>query len=622
MDNIQSTSEPEGGDDAVIVGALWWSGAVLLLLMVGAMCAYWYVQRPEPQIAPKETPLVRAEVRDASVGDIPRMNFTNITDISGVHFVHQNGANGEKLLPETMGSGCGFFDFDNDGDQDLLLVNSAHWPSPQPAPQPRPTMGLYRNDGKGSFTDVTVGSGLDLTCYGMGVAFGDYDNDGLVDVYITALGPNFLLRNLGNGKFKDVTAACNVAGGADTWSTSAAFFDYDNDGDLDLFVGNYIVWSRSLDLEKNFTLTGGGRGYGRPQQFQGVFPYLFQNDGGVFRDVSSLTGVQIRNPAPPHAPLPKTLGVVPVDLDGDSWVDIVLANDTVQNLVLRNHRGTFTDVGVESGVAFDSQGNARGAMGIDVARFRNNATLGIGIGNFSNEMTALYVSHQGELTFTDDAIATALGPPTRLFLTFGLFFFDCDLDGRLDFLQTNGHLEPDITKVQRSQSYAQPTQLFWNCGPRETMEFALVSGDKCGTDLVSPLVGRGAAYADIDGDGDLDVCITANGGKTRLLRNDQKLGHHWLRLKLVGKRCNRDAMGANVELHTGNTRQYRQVMAGRGYLSQMELPVTFGLGQQTKVDKIVIRWPDGLIQAVLNPPLDQLLVIEQSPGNDRASIVR
>jgi hypothetical protein len=599
-------------DDAVIGKALRWSLAVIVVLAAGISGAVYWTWREPPVVAAAARPLDAVEKRAAFQERIPRIEFKDITREAGIEWVHENGAYGEKLLPETMGGGCAFFDFDNDGHQDVLLINSSHWPWREDGAARPATTALYRNDGQGNFTDVSAECGLDVTCYGMGVAVGDYDGDGWVDVFISAVGKNKLFRNVG-GKFEDVTDAADVAGGEGDWSSSCCFFDYDNDGDLDLFVCNYLQWTREIDVGLNCTLTGHGRAYCRPDAFAGTFPFLYRNDGqGKFTDVSASAGMQITNSLT-GVPLAKSLGVVPIDLDNDGWIDLVVANDTVQNLVFRNlGDGTFEELGALIAVAYDSNGNARGAMGIDVACFRNDDSIGLVIGNFANEMTALYVSRLGAMQFSDDAIATGLGPPSRLMLKFGLFFFDYDLDTRLDIFTANGHLEEDIHKVQASQHYEQPPHLFRNFGPEADSEFVLVPPEYSGDDFSRPMVGRGATYADIDGDGDLDVLVTAIGSPPRLLRNEQKLGHHWLRVKLIGTSANRDAIGAWVEVQLGSTVMSRQVMPTRSYLSQVELPVTFGLGDARRVDRLRVRWPDGSVQDVPDVRVDQMLVIKQA----------
>ncbi len=597
---------PRPAGDEIIARAFRRSLAVIAALALLAAGIGWWLHRD------RAAPVAEAELaaprtlQEAQRVTAPPLPFTDITRAAGIDFVHVNGARGDKLLPETMGGGVAFFDYDNDGDPDLLLVNSQDWPD---APQRRPaTSHLYRNDGGGRFTDVSEAAGLALAAYGMGVAVGDYDGDGWRDVFITALGRNHLFRNE-QGHFREVTDAAGVAGADDAWSTSAAFFDYDNDGDLDLFVANYVQWSRAIDFEVNFRLTGIGRAYGPPTTFRGTFPYLYRNDGnGRFTDVSQAAGVQVRNPAT-GAPMAKSLGVRPLDVDGDGRLDLFVANDTVQNFLFHNlGNGRFEEIGADVGVAFDRNGAATGAMGVDAAHFRNDPDVALAVANFANEMSSLYVSQGDAGLFADEAMTEGIGPLSRAALTFGLFFFDADLDGRADLLQANGHLEEEINVVQPSQHYAQPPQLFWNCGDCAQ---GFVLAEQVG-DLARPLVGRGAAYADIDGDGDLDVILTQVGAAPRLLRNDQRLGHHWLRLRLVGQGANRDAIGARLTLSAGGRTQYRDVMPARSYLSQVELPVTFGLGDATRVERLVIHWPDGRRQTLTDLPVDRLLIVHES----------
>ncbi|MFG0264841.1 MAG: CRTAC1 family protein [Rhodopirellula sp. JB055] len=567
--------------------------ALVAIVLVGGVAAY-VLTRPEQAPPVRESELAQVAIREQPEVVLPKTPFTDITQEAGISFVHNNGATGDKLLPETMGGGSAFFDFDGDGDQDLLLINSKDWPWDEPSGRGNTSV-LYRNEG-GTFVDVSKGSGLDVEMYGMGVAVGDYDQDGLVDVFISAVGKNRLFRNLGEGKFEDVTESAGVSGAEDRWSTSSGWFDYDNDGDLDLFVCNYVVWSREYDESQGFQLVGGGRAYGRPQNFEGTFSYLYRNEGeGQFTDVSEESGIQIRNVST-NVPQSKSLGLALCDFDQDGHMDVVVANDTVQNCLLRNNgEGKFTEMGAICGIAFDSSGNARGAMGIDVTSFRERSSMAVAIGNFSNEMTALYVTKAGRMQFYDEAVSTGLGPSTRLLLTFGLTYVDYDLDGRLDLFCANGHLEEDINRVQPSQHYEQPPQMFWNAGPEFETEFVPVGAEQLGDDFVVPMVGRGASYADIDSDGDLDLLITSVGRAPRLLRNDQQTGHHWLRLKLVGDgvKCNRDAIGAWVDVTVGGEVLTKQVMPTRSYLSQVELPLTFGLGQHEEVQNVTVRWPDG-----------------------------
>lgn len=543
----------------------------------------------------------------------PNVLFTDITTSEGIHFTHVNGAIGEKLLPETMGGGCAFFDFDADGDQDLLLINSSPWNLISGAKPERPTMKLYRNDGKGRFEDVTEGSGLDVSFYGMGVAVGDYDNDGLSDVFISAVGENHLFHNIGAGKFKEVTAESGMKEGShQRWSTSCAWIDYNNDGLLDLFVCNYVKWSRDLDLATNNSPTGGKRVYGPPRSFEGAHPLLYRNEGkGRFTEVSAAAGFQVKN-ARTGKPAAKSLAVAPVDLDGDGWIDLIVANDTVPNLVFHNQGdGTFKEIGGISGLAYDAFGNVRGAMGIDTAWFRDDGSLGVAIANFANEMNGFYVAKPNSLEFTDEGPNETVGSASRSLLKFGLLFFDYDLDGWPDLLTANGHIDEETAKTARRQGYAQPAQLFWNGGPHQSTLFTPVTAEQAGSDLFKPIVGRGSAYADIDGDGDLDVLFTQIAGSPLLLRNDQQTGHAWLRIKLVGTYSNRDAIGARITLRGRSRIWQAQVMPTRSYLSQSELPVTFGFGNGPVPSTLEVRWPRGGRQTVAIPSGQRMLTIRE-----------
>lgn len=585
-------------------------GAVALL--VGSFAVYYFTRKAA--ISETKTPDV-PEVGKRSTVPVPQFPFVDITEKAGVKFTHTNAATGRKLLPETMGSGCAFFDFDNDGKPDLLLINGRPWPGSK---DPDPTMKLYRNKGDGAFEDVTAKVGLDVPLYGQGVCVGDIDNDGFADVFVAAIGGSKLFRNVGGKRFEDITAVAGVGGGSTwpavsndeflksekvmPWPSSATFVDYDGDGKLDLFVCQYLTWSPHYDLTSDFTLTGGGRGYGAPKQFEGTKCSLYRNvDGKKFEDVSDHAGVVVTKKEgvgteARDRPSAKALGVIVCDPDNDGWPDLVVANDTVQNFFFHNRPGpdgtrVFKEEGETIGLAL-ADGNARGGMGIDWAEFLPGRRAVI-IANFANEATSFFCQDRPQrLSFSEQALGVGISGPTLSALKFGTFFFDYDLDGRPDFLTNNGHLEPEIERVQRGQKYAQAPQLFWNTG-KKSGTFEPVSAADVGTDLFVPLVGRGSAFADIDGDGDLDFVLTANGGPARLFRNDNNLKHHWVRLTLEGdgQRSNRSAIGAVVTLEAGGRTQMQTVAGARGYMSQSEFTLTFGLDDVSTITKVTIRWP-------------------------------
>ena len=592
---MTTTRDPGRGDDAVIGVAIRWSLTIIAVVVVVVVVLWVLLHRsPEKEVIAKTVQAPQGpESRPTSAPSIP---FTRITEEAGIDFVHYTGSTGEKLLPETMGSGAAFLDVDDDGDQDLLLVNSTDWPGVRRS-GPDPTMALYLNDGEGGFTDVTRRWGLAVPLFGMGVAVGDVEGDGDKDLFITAVGSNRLFVNEGD-RFSDATTAAGVGGDPTAWSSCAGFFDADGDGDLDLIVGNYVVWTRDVDIEVGFTLNGTDRAYGPPNSFAGTVPWLYLNDGeGRFVEVGEAAGIRVMNPSTGE-PMAKTLGLGIVDLDDDGRLDVLLANDTVRNFLFRNlGEGRFEEIGSAAGVGFDSAGSATGAMGVDVADFRNDGHLGFAIGNFANEMTSLYVAQNDPWVFADESVIEGVGSPSRLRLTFGTLFIDADLDGRLDLLSVNGHIEDAISQVQASQSYRQPAQLFWNDRRQGGATFVPL-GDESVADLAAPVVGRGVTTADIDGDGDLDLLITTNGGAPVLLRNDQDLGHDWLRVVLRGEGANPDGIGAMVSIEIDGRRKHRQVMPTRSYLSQVELPVTFGLGDHDGPVRLWVKWPDGVVQDV------------------------
>ncbi|MGE0126899.1 MAG: CRTAC1 family protein [Blastocatellales bacterium] len=556
------------------------------------------------QAAPETSPSPASSTLPPLPDKFAPVEFTDVTAQAGIRFRHNNGAYGKKYLPETNGSGCAFLDYDNDGWQDVLLVNSMDF---EYAPKKRKSvMALYHNNQNGSFSDVTAAAGLAKPMYGMGAAIGDYDNDGWQDIYITCLGPNHLFKNLGNGKFADVTAKTGVAGAPADFSTSAAWFDYDKDGKLDLFVANYVEWSIETDLR--CTLDGANKSYCTPETYKGQAAKLYRNLGGKFEDVSEKTGVA--------DPSGKSLGVAVFDYDKDSWPDIFVANDTQPNKLYKNNgKGVFTDVAMIAGVAFSEEGKARAGMGVDFADYDGSGYPSVAIGNFSNEMLGLYHNEGKTGLFVDQAPSSTLGQATMHSLTFGLFFFDYDLDGRPDLFLANGHVADDINKVQPKITYAMQPKLFHNEGKKKLTEVSRNSGKP----FAKPIVARGAAYGDYDNDGDLDVLVTTNGGPAYLLRNEGGNQSRFARFKAIGggggAGSNRDGIGAKITVVLPDgSKQWQMVHSGSSYCSQSELALTFGLGRNDKIDRVEIEWPSGKVEKLTNLTANQLYVIKEGGG--------
>ena len=529
-----------------------------------------------------QTPLLRALAAIAAPGTSPAFRLTDVTSQAGIQFQHNSGAFGGKFLPETLGSGCAFLDYDRDGWQDILLINGMDWPGHK---QRRSTLRLYRNNGNGTFTDVTSRAGLDVEMYGMGVAVGDYDNDGFPDILITCVGQNRLFHNTGKGTFADVTNSSGL-GKRLAFSTSALWFDYDRDGLLDLFVCNYVKWSPDHDVF--CSLDAKHKSYCTPEAYRGETCWLFHNRGnGTFEDVTASSGIFDSSS--------KSLGVAMLDDGQDGWPDLLVANDTQPNKLYRNRRnGTFKDAAVEAGLAFSAEGKARAGMGVDVADFTNSGHSGVAITNFDNEMTGLY-EFAGR-AYEDVAAQAGVGLASKNSLGFGCVFLDANLDGWLDLAVANGHIDETVRNIRGNVGYAQPPLLFLNNGKGSFRDIA----GEIGGGFDQPRVGRGLAYADYDRDGDLDLLLTTNNGPAFLYRNDQLAGNRSIRFRLVGTRSNRDAIGATVRIVSGGLSQSRMVKSGSSYLSQSELPVTFGLNKRDRVERVFIAWPSGRTEEFTN----------------------
>jgi hypothetical protein len=556
---------------------------------IAAGLAGWFYERRKPRPA-------SGSGYTSRIADGFPVRFTEVAAQAGIKFRHHNGAFGKKYLPETLGSGCAFLDYDNDGWLDVLLVNGMDWPGHTTE---RTTMKLYRNNRDGTFADVTAAAGLDVEMYGIGVAVGDYDNDGFPDVYITCYGPNHLFHNNGDGTFSDVTRRAGL-GGYSGLSTSASWFDYNHDGYLDLFVANYVKWSPETDIY--CSLDGKSKSYCTPEAYPGATCWLFRNRGdGTFEDVTGQAGL--------YDPTSKSLGLTVVDYDLDGWPDIFVANDTQPNKLYHNNRdGTFSETAVMAGVAFSEDGVARAGMGADAADYDNSGLPSLVVTNFSEQMIGLY-RNDGHGFFVDEAPASALGKSTRLTLGFGCFFFDADLDGRLDLLVANGHIDEAISRVESSIHYAEPPHLFHNEGGGRFRDVASLVGGS----FDAPKVARGCAYGDFDNDGDLDVLLTTNNGPAYLYRNDLAVNHS-IRFRTVGRESNRDGIGTKVRIWTPDGMRWLEVKSGSSYLSDSERSVTFGLGSRRAVDRVVLEWPSGRRQEFGRLEAGRAYVVEEGKG--------
>ncbi|MGB9435832.1 MAG: CRTAC1 family protein [Candidatus Acidiferrum sp.] len=528
------------------------------------------------------------------------ITFRDLTERAGIHFVHNNGAFGKKYLPETMGPGVAFIDYDNDGWPDIFIVNGTDWPGHG---SKHSTPKLYHNNHDGTFTDVTHKAGLDIEMFGMGVAVGDYDNDGYDDLFVTAMGQSRLFHNNGNGTFADVTQKAGLMGPKE-FSTSAAWVDYDRDGKLDLVVGNYVQWSIEGDLY--CTLDGKSKSYCTPESYKGIAVRLWHNRGdGTFEDATKKAGL--------GDPTSKTLGIAVLDYDNDGWPDLLFSNDTQPNKLYRNNgNGTFTEKAVLAGVAFSEDGVARAGMGVDAADYDRSGAPSLLITNFANQMISLY-HNEGKGLFVDEAPRSEIGRDTLLTLGFGCFFFDYDLDGWPDILVANGHIDGDIQRVQPNVKYAMPPHVFRNVGKGNFQEVT----NSLGAAFATPRVGRGAAYGDINNDGRLDLLMSTNGGRVYLFENDatgEQALQKSLRIKLVGTKSNRDGIGSVVKLTAAGGTQSEMLRSGSSYLSASELVLTFGLALVGKADAIEIRWPSGQVDKLANIAAGQTITVTEGKG--------
>lgn len=579
-DEFAPEEPDEEQDDEIIATAF--RGSLKIFALIGLLgVGIWWLNLPDTKKEViedgEQVPVRPRDVEQAT----PPLPFTDISIDAGIDFTHDSGARGEKLLPETMGSGAVFADFDGDSDPDLLLASGRPWSWTDESP-PASTVRMWINKDKysGSFMEVTEQWNLHLDAYCTGMAVGDVDGDGDLDLFVAAIGEDMLLINEGSQSFRLQDSSSGVSGKKDAWSTSAAFFDADSDGDLDLFVCEYVRWSRQKDIDVDYRLTGVGRAYGPPTNFEGTQCRLLLNDGkGHFEDVSESAGIHVVSG---QSPVAKSLAVIPADVNNDGAIDIMVANDTTRNFLFVNKgNGTFEESGVEAGLAYDANGSATGAMGLDISDYRNDGSFGVAVANFSAEMTGLYRSLKDSTLFLDESVNEGIGPPSRKALSFGLLFLDVDLDGRQDLIQVNGHLEEEIATVQPGQQYRQSAQLFWNRGPGNGCFEEIPVADT--GDLGIPAVGRALACADIDGDGDLDLIMTQASDRARLLRNDQDTQHHWIRIDPGTL-----PPGSWIESHQGDLVQRRLIGQTRSYLSQCENIITFGLG--TDITPPIIRF--------------------------------
>lgn len=598
----------------------------------------WRSQRAAPRATGAEVPApvdARAIAKAVQQGLGSAVRYRDVAARSGIAWSRTLADPDGRLLPDALGGGVAVLDADGDGTLDLLFTDSCEWEGapfarePRTGPGARPGIRLMRGVRTGGslrYEDATATSGVGIPMYGTGVAVGDADADGREDVLVAGVGRVALLLNRsvrGTPRFEDATERLGLdvptVDRDSAWFTCAGFLDADRDGDLDLILARYVRWSPEIDARVDYRIDGTARAYGPPTGYEGLDLVHLRNDGGRFTDVSAETGVQVRNPST-GVPVAKSLGLCMLDADADGDMDIVVANDTVANFLLLNDgSGHFTESGARAGIAYDRHGAATGAMGIDAAwlrtdpRSRASEDVAIAVGNFANEPDSLYISRGRTAAFSDDAVVEGIAAPTRAVLTFGLAFTDADLDGHVDLVQANGHLEPQVSRFMPSQAFAQPGQLFLNTarasGGAAPALAEVPSPEQGACDLRAPRVGRGLAVADLDGDGDEDIVLTQMVGPPAVLINDQDTGHAWVAIDLTGPRGNPTAIGAEIEVRACGAVQRRTISGMRSYQSAMPVTAVFGLGACERIDEVRVRWPDGRVSVHEGIPVRQRVAL-------------